>query len=114
MPIGTVGCIRNKSSDSTNADEKKRQVQAAVFGGAFWSHLHFENGDEPTLHQYAAIGEIAYHTNNGKSLALNAGSILGGYFSLNNKYEIELKKGVVVSVKGAWNFIKEKKQLPLL
>ncbi len=114
MPIGTVGCIRNNPSDSANTEDKKGQVQAAVYGGAFWSHLHFENGDEPTLHQYAAIGEIAYHSNNGKSLALNAGLILGGNFSLNDEYEIELKKGVVVSVKGAWNFVKEKKATPFV
>lgn len=107
MPIGTVGCIGSKYSDSLNTEAKKGKIQAAFFGGTFWSHLRFENGDKPTFHQYATIGEIAYHSNKGKSLGLNAGAVLGGYFLLKDSYTIKIKNGVVVSINGAWNFVKK-------
>ncbi len=114
MPIGTVGCIRDTTRDSTNTRQRNGRWQTAVFAGAFWSHLSFEDGEEPTLYQYAAIGEIAYHFPNRTSLALNAGSVLGGRFTFEDKSEIYLTKGVVVSVKGTWNFLLEKKAIPFM
>ncbi len=114
MPIGTVGCIRDTSSETANTINKKGRLQTAVFGGAFWSHLHFDNGDEPTLYQYAALGELAYHFRNRTSLALNAGAVLGGRLAFEDTSDIFLTKGVVVSVKGTWNFLLEKKAIPFM
>lgn len=63
------------------------------------------------MHQYAALGELAYHFSNKTSLGISGGAVLGGYFSVNDT-TIYLKNGGVVSVKGSWHFLEQKKSVP--
>jgi hypothetical protein len=102
-------------------ENRKGRVQAAVFTGAFWSHLVMKNSSKPTLHQYSVMGEVAYLFPNGKSIAVDAGVILGGEYIggmfiggeyIDNYTRLDLKQGGVVSVKGMWHFLEQKKAVP--
>ena len=111
-PVGPTGCNASSKDDSRNGSGGfSSGWQIGVSYGQFWSHLHFNDGYEPTLNQHTVVGSGGVFFSNGWSFRLSAGVIAGGKMKGGGE-SFTLNPGWLISVQGARQWFSDKGWIP--